>query len=475
MSEDIDTTNQKSTVQLAFSGVMKAYREQGSLSKKDRKKYLKALKKILIKRQEDFVSAISEDFGGRSSMETKFAEILMLVFSIRHTLQNLDEWMENQSSDTHWAFWPARLQVRPQAKGVVGVISPWNYPLKLALTPLAQAISAGNRVLLKPSELAPKTSSLVEEIITEIFPADVVRVVTGGAEVATEFSKLPFHHLFFTGSYQTGKKIMAAASQNLTPVTLELGGKSPALIHPSYSISKAASRIATGKLLNAGQTCLAPDYVLCPKDRVGDFVNAITKTIKKTHSKIENNEDYTAIFGPKHLQRLQSLLTDAEGKGAKIHVINPSQEELMKKMAPTLLTEVSDEMTVMQEEIFGPILPIVPYTNLDEAIAFINDRPRALAVYYFDNRSKRVRQVLNQTVSGGVCINDTILQISQESVPFGGIGQSGMGRYHGKAGFDTFSHLKTVYYQSRFSVIPFVLKTPYTKLIRTLVRFLMWR
>jgi coniferyl-aldehyde dehydrogenase len=265
---------------------------------------------------------------------------------------------------------------------------------------------------------------------------------------------------------------MMAASANLTPVTLELGGKSPALIHPSFSISKAASRIATGKFLNSGQTCIAPDYVLCPKDKVGAFVEAIQKNLSKMYSSLKDNEDYTSIINEKQRSRLLSLVQDAQEAGAKIHVFNPKKEDLTYKVAPHILEGVSPDSRIMQEEIFGPLLPVVPYDTLEEAIAFINARHRPLALYYFDNKSKRIKDVIAKTHSGGVCINDTLLQVSQDEIQFGGIGNSGMGSYHGKAGFDTFSHSKPVFHQSRFSLVPVLTRPPYPKWVRSFVRFL---
>lgn len=455
-----------------FQELKKKYVTDGEIPKKKRKVLLKKLKKLLINKRQEAVEVVSKDFRGRSSYETLAAEIMLVCNAIRHTLRHLDEWTEVQDREVDLTFWPASTYLKPQALGVVGVISPWNYPIQLALLPIVQAISAGNRVILKPSEFTPHTSKFIEEVLKEAIGEDYVRVVCGGVELGVAFSQVPFHHIFFTGAPEIGKKVMAAASENLTPVTLELGGKSPALIHPSFSISKAASRIATGKFLNAGQTCIAPDYVLCPKDKVSEFIETITKQLEKMYPSIKDNDDYTSIIHDRHRKRLLDMVADAQEKGANVHVHNPKNEDLSNKLAPHILDNVDLESRIMKEEIFGPLLPIVPYTSIEEAISFIQDRPRPLALYYFDNSKKRIREVLSQTHAGGVCINDTLLQVSQDNLPFGGIGNSGMGTYHGKEGFDTFTHYKPVFHQSRFSLVPMLTRPPYPKWVRSFVRFL---
>ena len=445
---------------------------QGEIPKKIRKKLLKSLLKKIIASRNDVVDTISADFHGRSSYETLAAEVMMVTNCIRHTLRNIDEWTEIQDKEVSLTFWPASMYLRPQAVGVVGVISPWNYPVSLALVPIVQAISAGNRVMLKPSEHTPKTSELLKNLLQEAIGPDYIRVCCGGVEIGVAFSGLPFDHLFFTGAPEIGKKVMAAASAHLTPVTLELGGKSPALIHSSFSLSTAASRIATGKFLNAGQTCIAPDYVLCPKDKVGKFIEEIQKHLGKMYPSLKDNDDYTAIINERQRERLLALLENARQKGAKIHPFNPKNEELKYKLAPHIVENIDLNSNLMKEEIFGPILPVVPYETIDEAIAFINARPRPLALYYFDHSSKRIRDILARTHAGGVCINDTLLQVTQEELPFGGIGNSGMGAYHGKAGFDIFTHYKPVYHQSRFSMVPSLTRPPYPKWVRSFIRFL---
>lgn len=456
----------------SFQRLKKLHTESGEIPKKIRKKLLKKLKKALIAQRHDVVHVVSKDFRGRSSYETLAAEVMLVCNTIRDTLRHLDEWTEIQDREVALTFWPASIYLRPQALGVVGVISPWNYPVSLALIPIVQAISAGNRVMLKPSEFTPQTADFLKKLLLETLGEDYVSVVCGGVDLGIAFSKVPFHHLFFTGAPEVGKKIMAAASENLTPVTLELGGKSPALIHPSFSISTAASRIASGKFLNAGQTCIAPDYVLCPKDKVDEFIKAMMKQLGSMYPSLKENDDFTSIIHDRHRKRLQELVDEAQEKGAKIHVYNPKDEALENKLAPHILQDVSLESRVMQEEIFGPILPIIPYDSVEEAITFIQSRPRPLALYYFDHKGKRIKDILARTHAGGVCINDILLQVSQENLPFGGIGNSGMGTYHGKEGFDTFTHYKPVFHQSRFSMVPLLTRPPYPKWVRSLVRFL---
>ena len=457
-----------------FERLMASYRRDGGIPKKQRKRYLKALRKGLRKRRAEFVQAVSEDFRGRSPQETLSADIYPVVSGIKYILRHLDEWMEPERVEVDILYWPSRAEIQPKPLGVVGVISPWNYPVHLALVPIVEAVAAGNRVYLKPSEYAPKTSALLERFLADIFPNDVVAVIQGKADIATRFSRLPFHHLFFTGSVAVGRKVMEAASEHLTPVTLELGGKSPAIIHSSYSMKKAAKLIAGGKLINSGQTCIAPDYVLCPTDQVDEFVTSMKNVMSGRYVDLPNNEDYTSIIHDKHFLRLKNLLQDAQEKGATIIEL-ASAGDSQTKLAPHLVLGATSDMLVMQEEIFGPILPVVAYGELEEAIQKVQDGDPPLALYYFDNRSKRIRQVLTQISAGGASVNSTILHIAQENLPFGGVGTSGMGVYHGKHGFDTFSQQFPVYYHSRLNPVPALLRPPYPAWVRWLVRLLLWR
>ena len=458
----------------ALAHLQATHRSNGPLSYKERKKALRSLSKVIRKRREDIISAIDEDFGGRSRHETLSAEIYNSVQSIRHTLSNLRDWMEPEERPVPWVFKPSKARVLYQPLGVVGIISPWNYPLYLAIAPISAALSAGNRVMLKPSETTPKTSALLAELIPAALGADVAAVITGDYQVGTAFSRLPFDHLLFTGSTGVGRKIMAAAAENLTPLTLELGGKSPVILHEGYPVKRAAPRIVFGKLLNAGQTCLAPDYVLCPRDKIPALVAAITAEVKKRYPTLKDNPDYTAVVSEQHHKRLAGYLADAVEKGAEIVEINPADEDLSagRRMAPTLVLNPTAEMRVMQEEIFGPLLPIVPTDSTDAAVEYVNDQPRPLALYYFDTSGRRARKMMERTISGGVTINDTLMHVAIEDLPFGGVGASGMGAYHGFEGFETFSHKKSVLSQSRLTLTPYLIRPPYGRLMSVLMKLL---
>ena len=440
-------------LQASWTRTRAAWAAQGGLPYKARMDLLKALLGEVRTRKDAVADAISADFGNRSRHESLMAEVWLVVEAIKHTRKHLREWMQPESREVSVHFQPATARVVSQPLGVVGIIAPWNYPFQLALLPLIAAVAAGNRALIKPSEYTPRTSALLDEIVGAVFPAEVAKVVLGGPKTGAAFAGLPFDHILFTGSTPVGRMVMQAAAPNLTPVTLELGGKSPAILHESFPVARFAERVAAGKILNAGQTCIAPDYVLVPRARMDAFVTAFQETVARYLPSLAANPDYTSIVNERHLARIQGLVDDARAKGATVLQINPRGEDLAGtgKLAPTVLTGVNDEMAVMGEEIFGPVLPVVPVDSLDEALAYVNARPRPLALYYFDNNRKRCDEVVERTHSGGVTINDTMLHISQESLPFGGVGPSGMGCYHGLEGFRTFSHEKSVFVQSRLS------------------------
>jgi coniferyl-aldehyde dehydrogenase len=451
-----------------------AYRKNPMPSCEQRVTWLHALLKLMVKNRDLIADTISQDFGNRSYYESQFSEVFTLVSSLRHTKSKLARWMRPQAREVLLPMRPGRAQIIYQPLGVVGVIAPWNYPFQLAIGPLAAALAAGNRVMIKPSEYTPRSSALLAQLLSEALPSDVVRVVTGGPELGVAFSRLPFDHLLFTGSSAVGRKIMAAAAENLTPVTLELGGKSPALIHDSFSLERAAERVVAGKWWNAGQTCIAPDYALVPSAKLEQFVDALKKHLTRTYPTLADNADYTSIIDERHLQRLRELVVDAQQRGARAIEVNPAGEQLSahgRKFAPTLLVGVHDQMRVMQEEVFGPVLPIVGYGSLQEAVEYINSRSRPLALYYFDSDRERVASVLSQTVSGGVTVNDTLLHSAVDDLPFGGVGESGTGAYHGFDGFATFSHKKAVYYQTRFN-IGGLKDPPYLPRVRKLLDFL---
>ncbi|HVN05606.1 MAG TPA: coniferyl aldehyde dehydrogenase [Bryobacteraceae bacterium] len=438
---------------------------------------LRALLRAVRARRDDFVQTISDDFGGRAGQETLLLEVFPLVDTIHHTIRHLKQWMRPRTAQSGWQFLPGRARVIYQPLGVAGIIGAWNYPLLLSVSPLVSALAAGNHVMLKPSELAPRTADLLAGMIAGLFPPDYITVVTGGPEIGAAFAALPFDHLLFTGSTRIGKLIMRSASDHLTPVTLELGGKSPALVHYDFPAATAAERIMAGKLYNAGQTCIAPDYVLVEEGARDEFIRLASKAAAAMYPRLADNPDYTRIINRNHYQRLRGLVADAAAKGATIEELNPTHEttdENNRVFPPTLLWGVRDEMAVMQEEIFGPLLPLVTYRSLDEAIAYINARPRPLALYYFDYNSRRIASVLERTTSGGVTINDTILHIAQNDLPFGGVGPSGMGSYHGFDGFLTFSKKKGVFLQSRFTTLG-LLRPPYGALARRVTDFLIGR
>ena len=440
-----------------------AARKAGPPDYDTRVEHLDKLERVILAKKHDIVKAIGMDFGVRSKHESLIAEVVLVVNAIKHARAHLHEWMETEPREVSWMFLPGRAEVVMQPLGVIGIISPWNYPVQLALCPLVSALAAGNRAILKPSELVPDTAELLKTLIAETFSPDHVTVVTGGVEVSEAVSLLPLDHLVFTGSTRVGKIVMKAAAENLVPVTLELGGKSPAIVGESFSIAQAAQKIMTGKCFNSGQTCIAPDYVMVPKGRADAFVEECKSAFAAMYPRIQTNPDYTAIINDKQYERLQFCLKDARDRGAKVVELNPAKEELdpnARKMAPHLVLHAKDDSVLMQEEIFGPILPFRTYENLDEAIAYINDHPRPLALYLFEHDQKRVDKVLRETTSGGVSVNETMLHVAQDDLPFGGVGPSGMGHYHAREGFDAFTKKKPIFYQSRINGSS-LLKPPY--------------
>ena len=396
--------------------------------------------------------AVQADFGVRSVQLTEVADLLVLRSLMSHTLKCLSKWMKPVKVATPIYLQPARAFLQRQPLGVVGVVSPWNYPVQLALGPTITALSAGNRVMLKPSELTPATSALMAELIGKTFAPDEVCVVQGDGAVAADFSSLPFDHLFFTGSTAVGRVVAKAAAANLTPTTLELGGKSPCIIDASCDMKSAALKIAHGKLLNAGQTCIAPDYVLLPKGQEAAFGHAFAQAVAQLFPTIAGNPDYAAIISPRHQERLQAMLAAAEAGGARLQTIDTGGVATAhRQMAPVIAFDVPPDAKLMHEEIFGPVLPVVPYDSVDQAINYINARPRPLALYWFGQDNAVRDTVLARTVSGGVSINDTLMHIAHENLPFGGIGESGWGSYHGEAGFLRLTMQKPVLVQSKWA------------------------
>ena len=453
-------------LQALFERQRSAFQAYPSPSAADRLQWLEALHDLLASHQQPVIDAISEDFGNRSADETRLAEIMPSLDGIRHAKRHLTRWMKPSRRRVGMAFQPASARVVYQPLGVVGIIVPWNYPLCLAIGPLIGALAAGNRVMLKMSESTPATGQLLKELLAQIFPEDQVAVVLGEAEVGIAFSKLSFDHLLFTGSTSVGRHVMRAAAENLTPVTLELGGKSPAIVSTDVPLADAAERIAFGKTLNAGQTCVAPDYVLVPRPRIDEFVEAYRKVVRRFYPQLADNPDYTSIINRRQQARLQGYLDDAQAKGARLLPLFEQGQE--RRMPHCLLLDVTDEMQVMQDEIFGPLLPVVPYDEIGQALAYVNARPRPLALYYFGYDRAEQRHVLRHTHSGGVCLNDTLLHVAQDDLPFGGVGPSGMGHYHGHDGYLTFSKAKGVFIKQRFNAARMIYP-PYGKALQKLV------
>ena len=424
---------------------------------------LERLREALKRRLEEMADAIAADFGHRSKDESRIADGMTVLNDIDHLLRHLRGWMRPRRVGVGWRFWPARAEIRPQPLGVVGVIAPWNYPVNLALIPLATAIAAGNHVFLKPSEHTPRSSEFLRSLLAEVFPADRVAVATGGAEIGAAFAALPFDHLVFTGSTAVGRKVMAAAAPNLTPLTLELGGKSPAIIGEDYPVEKAAARLATGKWFNGGQTCIAPDYVLVPAGKRDALVQALRAEVQARYGHdLSNLDDYTRIVNDGQYARLQGYLADAAARGVEVLTLAGQADPAQRLLPPTLLLDPPDASAVMQEEIFGPLLPIKGYRTLDEAIAFVNARDRPLALYPFSNDRAIVDRILQETLAGGVSVNDTLFHFAVGDLPFGGVGASGMGAYHGRAGFDAMTKQLPVFRQARLTGGD-LLKPPYAK------------
>ncbi|HWM30976.1 MAG TPA: coniferyl aldehyde dehydrogenase [Methyloceanibacter sp.] len=431
-----------------------AFLRDGAPTLQQRRADLTKLKQAILARQDAFIAALDADFGHRSRQESLMLDLGTTIGAINYLHGKLRHFMRTERRHVAAIFKPASAKIMYQPLGVVGIVAPWNFTVSLALTPLATALAAGNRVMLKPSEMTPATTELLAAMLAETFDEEQLAVVTGDAEVGKAFSSLPFDHLFFTGSTPVGRAVMRAASENLVPVTLELGGKSPIIIDEGYSLQTAARRIAYGKLANGGQICVSPDYLLVAKGQTENFVEAYRQEVDTLYPNIADNADYTSILNDHHFARLSGLVEDAKAKGARVIELGTRKQtgSHSRMFPPTLLLDVTDEMAVMKEEIFGPILPVVTYDGLDDAIAYVNAHPRPLALYFFGNDAESQRRVLERTTSGGVLINDTILHYVQDDLPFGGIGPSGMGTYHGFEGFKTMSHARAVFHQGRFNL-----------------------
>ena len=440
-----------------------------------RARRLRALEALVSQHRAEIAAAINADFGCRPREETDLLEVFPSLSAIRHALRHGRRWMKPKRGMASLAFLPAGIEMRPQPLGVVGIIVPWNYPLFLAVGPLVDALVAGNRIMIKLSEYTPRFSQLFAGLVARHFQADEVLVVNGDAAVAQAFAALPFDHLLFTGSTAVGHHVMRSAAAHLTPVTLELGGKSPAIIGPGARFGHAVERILIGKLINAGQTCIAPDYVLLPRADVARFVAAAKAITARLYPDLPNNRQYASIATDRHYHRLADLRDSAVNAGARSEKLSAAADRAEQRMlTPTLLLDVRDDMPIMQEEIFGPLLPLMPYDTLDQAIDYVKAHPHPLALYLFEQDQAHIDQVLAHTHAGGVTLNDTIYHIAQHRLPFGGVGPSGMGGYHGEAGFRTFSHMKPVFRQARLNGVR-LFNPPYGKRFRQLLEILLRR
>ncbi|MDM1311065.1 coniferyl aldehyde dehydrogenase [Acinetobacter indicus] len=453
-----------------------AYQRYPLPTAKERIDRLARLKRVLVKYQDQFAEAINEDYGNRSMGETKIGELLTCLEHIKYYSKNLSGWMKPSKRHVGIIHQPAKAWVQYQPLGVVGIIAPWNYPLLLSVGPLICALAAGNHAMIKISSASMHFGRVLENSIAEAFPQELVAVITGGGAISDTFSHLSFDKMIFTGSTNVGKTVMAAAAENLVPVILELGGKSPVLVHPSSDMADVAERIAVGKLWNAGQTCVAPDYMFLPKGKTAEFLGHYEQYIKQMYPSLRDNQDYTSIINDKQYNRLQGYLDNAREQGAQLIEINPQNELLddVRKVAPTVLTGVTTEMRIMKEEIFGPLLPIMEYEQIDDVIEFINSRPRPLALYYFDFDQARADYVAQRTHSGHFGQNMVLTHVAQDDLPFGGVGASGMGKYHGPEGFFSLSHERSVMSNPKLYSLKYILP-PFNKPIHRLISKMLLR
>jgi coniferyl-aldehyde dehydrogenase len=475
MSESISQTGtmdddmSAEQMQTVLDRQKRAYLADGVVSTKLRIDRLERAVNVLKNNQKELVEAMSADFGHRSEHQSIFTDIASAIGPIRHAQKHLAGWQKKQKRKVTpgiLALLGAKAWVEYQPLGVVGVISPWNFPVNLTFTPLAGILAAGNRCMIKPSEYTPETSKAMAAAIAKEFDADEIAVITGGPETGANFSGLAFDHLLFTGATSVAKHVMRAAAANLVPVTLELGGKSPVVISRTAPMAATSDALMAGKMLNAGQICLAPDYVFVPEERMGEFVESSKKSVAKMYPTLVDNPDYTSIVNDRHFDRINQYVEEAKEAGVEVVEINPANEDFRQqptnKIAPTLLINPPEDSAVMQEEIFGPVMPVKSYEHMDETIDYVNAHDRPLGLYYFGNDQKEVDKVLGETTSGGVTLNDVLMHISQENLPFGGVGPSGTGSYHGEDGFRAFSHTKAVYQQAKFNPAEMLgLRPPY--------------
>ncbi|MBM4203473.1 MAG: coniferyl aldehyde dehydrogenase [Gammaproteobacteria bacterium] len=466
-----DLPADKTTMQAALDGMRKSWLAEGEVTHAVRHDRIERAISLLMDYKDRLVDAMCADFGHRSRTQSLFTDVAASVGPLRHAQKNLKHWMKpekRKAGPFPLNLLGAKARIEYQPLGVVGVISPWNFPVNLTFTPLAGILAAGNRVMIKPSEYTPATSALLAEMFAATFDRNEISVFTGGPQTGADFAGLPFDHLLFTGATSVGRHVMRAAAEYLVPVTLELGGKSPVVVGRSADIEKTAEAIMAGKMMNAGQICLAPDYVFVPDERVEDFVAATRKSVGKMFPTLLDNDDYTSVINQRHYDRIQGYVEEARTRGARVEEINPANEDFRQqpyhKIPPTLIINPADDLAVMQDEIFGPVMPVKSYRKVEETIDFINDRPRPLGLYYFGQDDAEEHRVLAHTTSGGVTVNDVVMHVAQEDLPFGGVGPSGMGSYHGIDGFRRFSHARSIFTQSRIDVAALAgLRPPYSE------------
>ena len=446
----------------------KAHLREGPLSVEVRKEWIDRCIALLIKYQNEIAEAISEDFGHRSTESSLLADVAGSIGSLKSAKENIKKWVKPEKrkvTPSILGLLGAKLRLEYQPLGTVGVISPWNFPVTLTFGPLGSIFAAGNRAMIKPSEFTPKTSELMKKMFEEAFSEEEVAVFTGGPDLGEAFSSLPFDHLLFTGATSIAKHVMRAASENLVPVTLELGGKSPVIISKKSNFEVSVNRVMAGKTMNAGQICLAPDYVFIPKDKKEEFISQSKKVVTDMYPSLKDNPDYTSVINQRHYDRLQGYVEEAKEKGFEVIEINPSNEDFSQqayhKIPPTLIVDPDDSLSVMKEEIFGPILSVKTYDSIKDTVDYINSKDRPLGLYYFGDDKEEMQNVLENTTSGGVTINDVVFHVGQDNAPFGGVGPSGTGSYHGVEGFKNFSHTKTIYTQSKFDGLFGLFRPPF--------------
>lgn len=449
----------EATMQAALEVHRADFLQEGAVSEQTRLDRLDRGIDALVRYADKLAEAVNADFSCRPREITLLTDVGASIAPMKHARKHLRKWMKGEKRPTAFPLnlLGGRSRIEYQPLGVVGIISPWNFPVSMVFAPMSGALAAGNRVMIKPSEFTPATSEVLATMMKDVYDPKEVTIFPGGPEVGQAFSNLALDHLLFTGATSVARHIMAAAARNLVPVTLELGGKSPVIISRSADIDKSLGRIMLGKTMNAGQICLAPDYLLVPEERLHDVITAAQKSVAAMYPKLLDNEQYTSVVNERHYQRLTGYLAEAEERGVKTIAINPagedfSQQQGTHKIPPTLISEPHEDMKVLQEEIFGPLLPIRTYKEFGEAIDYINSRPRPLAAYYFGSDPEEQKAAETRTTSGGMCINDVIMHVSQEDLPFGGVGPSGMGSYHGLEGFRTFSHAKSIYRQTNLDI-----------------------